>query len=130
MGGDHRIAVVDRTSRFIANKVGVDVGHGKGASPLENKASSDLVLTKSKMTRTRVQDDVDTAIGECRAGASHRPCILAYLEANRDSAYAVDQVAESITAPLLLGDDGSIGRPGLEPSWLVVDAVAGQVLLC
>src|SRR5882757_91622 len=81
------------------------------------------------MASTRVKQHIGAALRKPSAGPVSDPRIAANLETNPHSAAIEQQIANRIivSRDFYAADDAR--RPATKPAWLVVNAVAGQMLL-
>ena len=127
--GHEHAAVVDRTSRLVADEVGVDVAGGERPRTVLHESTADLVLVERKVAGRWVEDQVDAPGRQRRPRPVSHPGVLADLEADADPATVKPQVADRHVAATDRHRAPATANPRSEPPGLVVDAVAGEILL-
>ena len=127
--GDERAAVVDRAAGFVAKEVCVGVADAKRARAFQHEAFANLLFGEGEMAGTGVDQDIGSALREASTGAVGDPGIATDLEADPHAAAIEEQVADWIFVPADFDASHDAGGPAAEPARLVVNAVAGQVLL-
>ena len=81
------------------------------------------------MAGARVEDDVGTALGKPCARAISHPSVAADFHADLYAATVEQQIADRIGVAVD-GHLSDVARgPRCEPTWLVMNAIAGQMLL-
>ena len=78
------------------------------------------------MARARVENHIDRVRRHAAAGPSRHPGVLADLEADLDAAAIEDQIADRILLTVDFDLIANVLRPRLEPTRLVVQAVAAE----
>ncbi len=123
--GDHRVAVVDRTPRFVAQQVD-DVTDVK-ARAFQHEPLPDRMLSKRKVARAWIQNEIHAARRQV-PGPVRDPRVFADLETYPHVATFEDDVAQGVTSAVQVELHLSVRRPRFEPAWLVVNALARQIL--
>src|SRR5690606_26606587 len=107
----------------------VDIGDAEGTRALDDEALADRLLAEGEVTGAGVEDHIDPLERQIAAGAMRDPGVLADLEAQLDAAAVEVKVAQGHVDAGDLDVGAQPLRPRLEPARLVVNAVAGEVLL-
>ena len=87
-----------------------------------------MLLGEREVTRAGVEQHVSPALSELSTGAIGHPSIAANLEADSNAAAIEQHVAEWVVTAADFDAADYSGRPAAEPAWLVMNAVARQVL--
>ncbi len=83
------------------------------------------------MAGAGIQDDVRAPGSEIGAGSVCDPCVLADLKADAHPAEIEDEISYGHSSSVRGGEIiADAFRPWLEPAWLVVNAVSGEIPLC
>jgi hypothetical protein len=90
---------------------------------------SNLLLAEGEVAGRGVEDQVDPPPRQRDPGPIGRPGVLADLEAEPNPAEIKPEVADRQLHPPLPEHVPPASRPGAKPAGLVVDSVAGQMLL-
>ena len=127
--GDERTAVEDRAARFVAEQVGEGELTPNVREPSSTNRSRIFLLAERKMARGGIEQNVGAAGGEARTGAIGDPGVAADFDADPHAAAVEEQVADRVLAAVDFDAADGARRPAAEPARLVVNAVAGEVLL-
>ena len=127
--GDHGITIIDGTPCLVSQQVGIDVTDLERPGSFQHETPPDLLLAKSKMAGTRIEDDIDPSLGKTRPCTIRNPGILANLKTQPDPVQVEDEVPDRVCFLSHLDGADIPSLPGLEPAGLVVQAIPRQVLL-
>ena len=87
------------------------------------------MFTKGEMAGAGIEDHVHATTHQTSARPIGHPCVLANLEAEPDSTDVEIQVADRVTNTFYFNLPANALRPGLKPTWLVMNSLAGQETL-
>lgn len=124
--GDHGPSVIDRTTRFVAHEVGVDVARSERPGIVQHEAFPHLLFPEGEMACAGVEDDVEAAPGQIDAWRIRDPGVLADFKSETDPAQVEKEVAQR-NAPGFDPGRRSL-RPRFEPAWFIVETVPREVL--
>ena len=129
MVGDEPSTIKDSSTRFVAEKVCVDVGDTEGAGALDDEMFANLLFAEGEVRGGGVKDEVDAIDCERASGAIGDPSVFTDFKGDADAIDIKDQITdEDVLSIKVFGSDDALG-PRVEPAWFVVETVSGKVLL-
>ena len=114
---------------LVAHEVGVDVAGGERPRTVLHESTADLVLVEREVAGRWIEDQVDAPGRERRPWPGGHPGVLADLKAHANPAAGKPEVTDRHVAVADRHHAPATANPRPEPPGLVVDAVAGEILL-
>jgi len=122
-------ATIDRPARLVTDEVRIDVACSECPRALEHEPAPNLLLTEGEMAGRRVEDQVDSAGRQGHARPVGGPGVFTDLEPDPHASELESEVSDRQVAVSLPDPAPTAAGPGPEPAGLVVNPVAGEVLL-